>query len=149
MARPLGRCVAILAAAGAVLVLGGMAAVAVGWFNPHLISDQLPPEGPIDAAAVGGAAVALGVAIVLLGMAHMVTAAALRRGISVAPTAAVLLAATMAVLSLGFAIAALVSIASGAAPPVLMLPAAIGLTAALIAYAATAAAVIGAQKGPI
>ena len=149
MARPLGRSVAILAAAGALLVLAGMGAAAVGWLNPHLISDQLPPEAPIDTPAVGGAAVALGVAIALVGLAHLLTAAALRRGLAVAPTAAVVLAATMAVLSLGFAIAALVSIASNAAPAVLMLPAAIGLTAALIAYAATVVAVIGDREGPI
>lgn len=149
MARPLGRSVAILTAAGVVLVLAGMSAAGIGWFNPHLISDQLPPEAPIDAPAVGGAAVALGLAVALVGLAHLVTAAALRRGLSVAPTAAVVLAATMAVLSLGFAVAALVSIASGAAPPLLMLPAAIGLTAAVIAYAATVAAVIGARTGAI
>jgi len=149
MARPLGRSVAILVAAGVVLVLAGMAAAGVGWFNPHLISDQLPPEAPIDSAAVGGAAVALGLAVAFVGLAHLLTAAALRRGLSVASTAAVVLAATMAVLSLGFAVAALVSIASGSAPPVLMLPAAAGLTAAVIAYGATVAEVIGARMGSI
>lgn len=149
MARPFGPSIAILAAAGVILSLVGIAAAAVGWLNPHLISDQLPPEAAIDAPAVGGAAVALGVAIALLGLAHLLVAAALRREIGVAPTAAVVLAATMAALSFGFAVAALVSIASGAAPVVLMLPAAIGLGGAVIAYGATTAAIIGARKGPI
>lgn len=149
MARPPGLSLVVLLAAGIVLCLIGLAAVAVGSLNPHLISDQLPPDAAIDAPAVGGAAVALGVAIVLLGLLHMAIAAALRRGIGVAPTAAVVLAATMAALSFGFAVSALVSIASGAAPVVLMLPASIGLGGAAIAYGATTAAIIGARTGPI
>jgi hypothetical protein len=149
MARPHGRSAVILAAAGIVLTLVGAAAAAVGWLDPRLISDQLPPDAGIDAAAVGGAAVALGVAVALLGLVHLLVALALRRAIGVAPTAAVGLAATMAVLSLGFGVAALVSIASAAAPAVLMLPAAIGLIGAVIAYGATAAGIIRARKGPI
>lgn len=149
MARPHGRSAAILALAGLLLSLAGAAAAAVGWLNPHLVSDQLPPEALIDAPAVGGAAVALGVAVTLLGLAHLLVAAALRRGVAVAPTAAVVLAATMAALSLGFAVAALVSIASGAAPTLIMLPASIGLAAAVVAYATTAAGVIRARSGPI
>ena len=149
MARPYGPSVPILLAAGVILSLAGITAAAVGWLNPHLISDQLPPEAAVDAPAVGGAAVALGVAILLLGQVHVLVAAALRRGVGVARTAAVVLAATMAMLSLGFAVAALVSIASGAAPAVLMLPATIGLAAAVIAYGATTAAIIGARVGPI
>jgi hypothetical protein len=149
MARPPGLSVAVLVAAGIVLCLVGVAAAAVGWFNPRLISDQLPPEAVIDAPAVGGAAVALGVAVVLLGLVHLLLAVALRRGIGVAPTAAVVLTATMAALSLGFGVSALVSLASGAAPAVLMLPAAIGLGGAMIAYGAVTMAIIGARKGPI
>lgn len=149
MARPYGPAVPILVAAGVILSLLGSGTAGVGWLNPHLISDRLPPEAAIDAPAVGGAAVALGVAIVLLGLAHLLIAVALRRGIGVAPTAAVVVAATMAVLSFGFGVAALVSIASGAAPAVLMLPAAIGLAAAVLAYGAATAAIIGARRGPI
>jgi hypothetical protein len=149
MARPVGLSVAVLVAAGIILCLVGVAAAAVGWFNPRLISDQLPPEAVIDAPAVGGAAVALGVAILLLGLVHVLIAAALRRGIGVAPTAAVVLTATMATLSLGFGVSALVSLASGAAPAVLMLPAAIGLGGAMVAYGAVTMAIIGARKGPV
>lgn len=149
MARPFALPVAVLVAAGVVLCGAGAAAVGVGWLNPRLISDQLPPDAAVDAPAVGGAAVALGVAIVILGLIHVLVAVALRRGIGMAPTAAVVLAATMAALSLGFAISALVSIASGAAPAVLMLPASLGLGAAVIAYGATTLAIIGARTGPI
>jgi hypothetical protein len=149
MARPPALPVAVLVAAGMMLCLAGAAAVGVGWLNPRLISDQLPPDAAVDAAAVGGAAVALGTAIVMLGLTHLLVAVALRRGIGVAPTAAVVLAASMAALSLGFAVSALVSIASGVAPAVLMLPAAIGLGGAVIAYGASTVAIIGARKGPI
>ncbi len=149
MARPHGRSAAILALGGLFLSMAGVASAAVGWLNPHLISDQLPPEALVDAPAVGGAAVALGVAVILLGLVHLLVAAALRRDVAMAPTAAVVLAATMAALSLGFAVAALVSIASGAAPTLLMLPASIGLAAAVVAYAAAAAGVIRSRRGPI
>jgi hypothetical protein len=146
MARPPRLAVAFLLAAGIVICLGGAAAVAVGLLNPRLISDQLPPDALVDAAAVGGAAVALGVAMGFLGLVHVATAAALRRGLGMAATAGVVLAATMAVLSFGFAVAALVSIASGAAPAVFMLPAAIGLGAGVVGYAAVTMAIIGTQK---
>lgn len=149
MARPVGLSAALLVVAGIVIGLIGLGAAAVGWLNPHLISDQLPPEAVIDAAAVGGAAVALGVAFVLLGLVHVLVAVALWRGVGVAPTAAVVLAATMAALSFGFAVAALVSIASGTAPAIVMVPASIGLAGAVVAYGMITSAIIGARGGPI
>jgi hypothetical protein len=146
--RPPGLPGAFLVVAGVILVLAGAAAIAVGVVNPGLISSQLPPDAEVDAPAVGGAAVALGAATVFLGVLHVATAIALRLGIGIATTGAVVLASTMAILSLGFAIAALVSIASGAAPAIYMVPAAVGLGAAAIGYAAVTAAVIGARREP-
>ena len=146
MARPPARAVAILVVAGAILCLAGAAAVALGLLNPELISDRLPPEAIIDAAAVGGAAVALGVATALLGVAHLGTAVALRRGVGLAVTGGVVLSASMAVLAFAFAVAALVSLASGAAPPIVMLPAALGLAAGAVGYAVATAAIIGAGR---
>lgn len=146
MSRPPGLAVAILVAAGIALFLAGAAAIVVGLLNPRLISDQLPPEAIIDAPAVGGAAVALGVATAFLGLIHLATAAALRRRLGVAETAGVALTATMAVLSFGFAVAAMVSLASGAAPAIAMLPASIALGGAAIIYAVSAATIIGARK---
>jgi hypothetical protein len=144
--RRFGLVQAILVLGGIVLVLGGAAAVGIGLVNPGLISSQLPPDAEIDAPAVGGAAVALGIATVLLGLVHLLTAVALRRGIGIAATGAVVLTTTMAVLSLGFAIAAVVSIASGAAPALYMVPASVGLVAALIGYAFVTVVVIGARR---
>jgi hypothetical protein len=146
VARRFGLVQAILVLGGIVLVLGGAAAVGIGLVNPGLISSQLPPDAEIDAPAVGGAAVALGIATVLLGLVHLLTAVALRRGIGIAATGAVVLTTTMAVLSLGFAIAAVVSIASGAAPALYMVPASVGLVAALIGYAFVTVVVIGARR---
>ena len=149
MGRPSRLAWAILLVAGLVLVAAGTAAVAVGIFNPGLISSQLPPDAAIDAPAVGGAAVALGAAIGLVGLLHWLTALALRAGIGIAVTGAVVLASTMAILALAFAIAAVVSIASGSAPAIYMVPAAIGLGAGVIGYVVVAALVMRIQAEPI
>ena len=147
MARRSSRLgIGFLIGAGAVLCLAGGAAIWIGVVNPQLISDQLPPEAEIDALAVGGAAVALGVATLLLGVVHVGVGLALRRGVGMAETAGVVLSGIMAMLSFGFAVSALVSIASAAAPAVLLLPAAIGLAAATTGYAATATGIIGARR---
>lgn len=142
MARRPARAIAILLAAGAILCLAGAAAAGVGLLNPTLISDRLPAEALIDAAAVGGAAVALGVATGGLGLIHLATALALRQGVGLAATGGVVLSASMAVLSFAFAIAALVSLASGAAPALLMLPAAVGLGGAAIGYGLAASTIM-------
>ncbi len=141
--------VGFLLAAGAVLCLAATASVAVGLFDPGLISDQLPPEAVIDAPAVGGAAVALGVAVGMLGLVHVGIVAALRRGFGMARSAGVVLCACMAVLSLGFAVSALVSTASGAAPAIIMLPAAIGLGGGVIGYAGATLAIMRMQSAAI
>jgi hypothetical protein len=149
MRRPSRLAWAILLLGGVILILGGAASVAVGLLNPGLISSQLPSDAAVDAPAVGGAAVALGTATAFLGLVHVATAVALRRGIGIAATGAVVLSATMAVLSLGFAISAVVSIASGAAPAIYMVPAAVALGAAVIGYAVVVVMVIGLRRDPI
>ena len=143
MGQPSRLAWAILLVAGLVLVGAGAASLAVGIFNPGLISSQLPPDAAVDAPAVGGAAVALGVATALLGVVHWLTAFALRARIGLAVTGAVVLASTMAILALAFAVAAVVSIASGAAPAIYMVPAAIALGAGVIGYAVVTALVMG------
>lgn len=149
MTGPSRLAVAFLLVAGAVLCVAGAASVAVGLLDPGFISDQLPPEAAIDAPAVGGAAVALGVAVGLLGLVHLGIVGALRRGFGMARSAGVVLCASMAVLSLGFAVSALVSVASGAAPAIIMLPAAIGLGGGVIGYAVATLAIMRAQRASI
>lgn len=148
MRRPSRLAWAILLVAGTALVLAGTASIAVGLLNPELISSQLPPDAAVDAPAVGGAAVALGVATAMLGVVHWATALALRQGLGVAATGAVVLASTMAILALGFAVAAVVSIASGSAPAIYMVPATIGLGVGVVGYAIVTAVVLGAQGRP-
>jgi len=145
MARPPARAIAILLIAGSILCLAGAGAAALGLRDPSLISDRLPPEAIIDTAAVGGAAVALGLATGLLGLAHLATALAMRWGIGLALTGGVVLTASMAVLSFAFGVAALVSIASGSAPAVVMLPAALALGGGAVGYAVAAVAIISAE----
>jgi hypothetical protein len=147
--RPLRVARAILLLGGFVLIVFGAAAVAIGVFNPALISSQLPADAGVDAPAVGGAAVALGTAVALLGLIHVMTALALRLGFGIASTGAVVLASTMAILSLAFAVAAVVSIASGAAPALYMVPASLVLGGAVIGYAVVAVVIIGAGREPI
>ncbi|MGZ6255949.1 MAG: hypothetical protein ACXWMB_02910 [Candidatus Limnocylindria bacterium] len=149
MGRPSRLPRAILVVAGVLLALAGAAAIAVGLLNPGLISSQLPPDAAVDTPAVGGAAVALGVAVVSLGLVHVAIAVALRSGTGVVATSAVVLASTMAFLALGTAIAAVVSIASGAAPVIYMVPASVGLLVAVLGYAIVTVAVIGARGEPI
>lgn len=149
MGRPSRLAWAILLGAGIVLVLAGVASIVVGILNPGLISAQLPPEAEVDAPAVGGAAVALGTATAFLGLVHCGMALALRLGVRLAATGAVVLASTMAVLALGFAVAAVVSIASGAAPAIYMVPAAIFLGLGVVGYAIVTALVIGSRGEPI
>jgi hypothetical protein len=149
MGQPSRLAWAILLGAGIVLVIAGAASIAVGILNPGLIRAQLPPEAAVDAPAVGGAAVALGVATAFLGFVHGAMALALRLGVRVAATGAVVLASTMAVLALGFAVAAVVSIASGSAPAIYMVPAAIGLGVGVVGYAIVTALVIGSRCEPI
>lgn len=141
--------VGFLLTAGAILCVAAAASIGVGLLDPGLISDQLPPEAVIDAPAVGGAAVALGIAVAMLGLVHLGIVAALRRGFGIARSAGVVLCASMAVLSLGFAVSALVSVASGAAPAIIMLPAAIGLGGGVIGYAGATLAIMRVQRTAI
>ena len=126
MPSPDHRPATLLALAGAVLLLICIAGVAVGLLFAERLFALLPPV-TIDAAAVGGAAVALGVAIGLLGVVHRGLAVGLRRGARAAAVPAIVLCASMAVISLAWAVAALVSAASGSAPVAAMLAAGIGL----------------------
>jgi hypothetical protein len=142
MPSPAHRPATLLALAGVVLLLICAAGVAVGLLFAERLFALLPPV-TIDAAAVGGAAVALGVAIGLLGVVHLALAVGLRRGARAAAVPAIVLCAAMAVLSLAWAVAALVSAASGSAPVAAMLAAGIGLLLVAAAYAWAGGVLIG------
>ena len=142
MASPVHRPAALLAAAGMLLLLICAAGVAAGLLFAERLFALLPPV-TIDAAAVGGASVALGLAIGLLGVVHLVLAIGLRRGVGLVAVPAIVLCASMAVLSLAWAVAALVSAASGSAPPAAMLLAGMGLLLVAAAYGWAGGVLIG------
>jgi hypothetical protein len=147
MASSARRPATLLALAGLGLLLLGAAGIFAGLTLAERIYALLPPV-TIDAAAVGGAAVAFGVTAALLGIAHGVLALGLRRGLPVATVPSIVLCATMAVVALGWAIAALVSAASGAAPPAAMLAAGIGLGLVAGAYGWVGASLMELRQRP-
>jgi hypothetical protein len=142
MASRAHRPALLLASAGVLLLLICAAGVVAGLLFAERLFGLLPPV-TIDAAAVGGATVALGIATGLLGVIHLALAVALRQGVHVAAVPSIVLCAAMAVLALAWAVAALVSAASGSAPAVAMLAAGIGLALVAAAYAWAGGVLIG------
>jgi len=147
MSRTATRPAILLALAGVVLLVACAAGVSAGLLLAERIYALLPPV-TIDAAAVGGATVALGVAAGLLGLLHLALAVALRRAVLAAVVPTIVLCATMAVLAISWAVAALVSSASGSGPPAAMVGAGIGLVLVAAAYAWSGAILIGLRSGP-
>jgi hypothetical protein len=136
-----------LLAAGAVLVVAGLTAIAAGtWFATWLYA-QLPPVA-IDARAVGGAATATGVGVSMIGALHLGAGILLGRGVRPALTPAVVLAATMAALTIGWGAAAVVSAASGNGPRAALVPAAMGLAVVAAGYGWAARGLIGLRERP-
>jgi len=145
MASPAHRPATLLALAGVVQLLICAAGMAAGLLFAERLFALLPPV-TIDAAAVGGAAVALGIATGLLGVVHLALALGLRRGVRLVAVPAIVLCAAMSVLALAWAVAALVSAASGSAPAAAMLVAGIGLGLVAVAYAWAGGVLIGLRQ---
>src|SRR3990172_6340499 len=141
--------VIVFAAAGAFLCVAGAAATVFGLFFPHLIADRLPAEGLLDAAAVGGAAGALGAGVAVLGLAHLATAVALWRRARVAETLGVGLGAGMAGLAFGAAVGLLGGVVGGRGPAGVLLPPAVVLGLAAGAYGAATVVILRSRTGPI
>jgi hypothetical protein len=133
MWRSAGLAVLVLTGSGLLLLLAGGAGIFTGLFLAERIHALLPREITSDAAAIGGAALALGAGLMLAGVGHLVLAATVRRGRLL--VAAIVACAVMAAILLGWAVAALVSAAAGDAPAAAMVPAGLGLTALALAYA--------------
>jgi hypothetical protein len=136
---------ALLAAAGVALLVVSAAGVVAGLLFAERLYALLPPV-TIDAAAVGGATVALGLAAGLLGAGHLALALALWRGMSQATVPATVLSATMAVVAFGWSVAALVSLASGSGVTTILLPGGIGLVLVAVGYGWAAGALIGLRR---
>lgn len=134
----------LLAGAGILLVLTGVAGVVLGLTAAERLHAMLPPI-TADADAVGGAAVALGVACALAGLVHLVLSVALRSPSSAALIAAIVTCAVMAALALVWAVAAIVTAAGGGPGPAILL---LGLGMALLAagYGWAAAVLIALRR---
>jgi hypothetical protein len=139
--------VLLLAVIACLMALGGIAGVVVGVVYAEWLHSLLPPV-LIDAAAVGGAATASGIVMLLLAGIHGLGAIGLARREPRALTPVAVLAAAMSLLAIGWAAAALVSAASGSGPPAAMVPAGIGLGLLALAYAWLARWVIGQRQPP-
>ncbi len=132
-----------LVVAGTFLVGLGLAGLLVAVGNPDLIRSRIPGLA-VDAAAVGGAAAALATAVMTTGVAHLLLAVALRRGVPWSIEAGICLALLLGALLLASGAAAWVAFAAGGGlAPVL---GGIGLCAAAALYLALGVALIG-QKG--
>jgi hypothetical protein len=136
--------VLVLTGGGIVLLLAGAAGVFAGLALAERIHALLPEEITSDPAAIGGAALALGAALISTGTLHLVVAAAVRAGRGI--VAAIVLTTVMAALAVGWAVTALVSAAAGSVALDAMLPAAIGLGAAAAAYGWSAAKLLGTRR---
>jgi hypothetical protein len=147
VASPARRPATLLALAGLVLLVVCAAGVTAGLLFAERLFALLPPVS-IDAAAVGGATVALGIATGLLGVVHLALALGLRRGMRQVAVPSIVLCAAMSVLALAWAVAALVSAASGSAPPAAMLAAGIGLALVALGYAWAGGVLIGLRGRP-
>jgi hypothetical protein len=136
--------VLVLTGGGIVLVLAGLAGLVAGLAFARRIHALLPQEITSDPAAIGGAALALGAALLLTGLLHLGLATALRAGRGL--VAGIVLCVGMAVLAVGWAVTALVSAAAGSAPAGGMLPTAAGLALSAAAYTWAAARLTGARR---
>ena len=147
MTSPPSPAVLLLTVVAVLLAIAGVGGVVVGVVFAAWLYSLLPPV-LIDVAAVGGAATASGITLLLLAGLHALAAIGLARRDPRALTPVAVLAASMTLLAIGWAVAALVSAASGSAPPVAMLPAGIGLGLLAVAYAWVAHWVIGQRQPP-
>jgi hypothetical protein len=143
--------VLLLLGVGAMLAIVGGVAVFVGVVLADRIYALLPPI-TADARAIGGAAVALGIACLIGALVHAGFAVALAHAGGRAADAllvpAVVLCAMMAVLAGGWAVAALVSAASGVAPAYAMLPTGIGLLVLAGGYGWSAVVLLRLRRKP-
>jgi hypothetical protein len=125
----------VLAAGGLLALLVGLGGILVGWRAAGWLYSLLPPV-QIDAAAVGGAAVSLGLAIGVAGVVQLVAAARVGRRSRWEATAIVTLAALIGATLASSAVAAFTAAATAGQPWLVV--AGLGLLAAAAAYGVSA-----------
>jgi hypothetical protein len=125
---------------GGICLLTGLAFAILGLYLPSLLLDRLPPGSLLDASAIGGGGVALGVMFSLLAVLHLGLAISLRRDPARAVTRGVVLGSLMALTALSFALAlATTAMTEVSVAPLLAIGGAVlfGVTAAYVAATAS------------
>lgn len=131
----------VLLVAGGAWIVAGVAACVAAVVGVDRITGMLPPL-EIDRDAVARTIVALGSALGVAGIAHVIVAIGLGRGRAWAVSAGILLSAAAAMLGVALAAAALTSAAAGTMQPLVALGAAVASLLAALAYGAAAAALV-------
>ncbi len=127
----------VLVVGAAAWLLGAAVAATMGIAGTGRLTQLLPPLA-IDGAALGGALVAVGVALALAGLAHVAALLGLRRGHRRALSAAILLAGLCSAVFVALAGAAFASAVAERSMAVLLVAAgALALVAALAYLLAT------------
>ena len=132
----------LLLAATFVWLVAGAAGIVIGLVGATGIQ-RLIPDVTIDPAAIGGAAVAVAIGVLAVGLVHGVVVVALRSGQPIAPSAALLLSATMAAVMLGLAVAAATTAVTAPERGPSFLLAAVAALAGAAAYGLAAAQLVG------
>lgn len=125
----------VLVVGGSATLLAGLIVATLGLVGAGWLRSLLPPV-VIDAAAVGGAAFALGLSVATAGAAQLVLAIALRRPGRWVGAAAVTTAGLLASLLIALAAAAMTEVARGGAVWLLLPGLALGMAA--LVYGASA-----------
>jgi hypothetical protein len=133
----------VLLAGGLIMLAGGVVGIVLGFSAAAWLFSLLPPV-LIDQAAVGGAAVALGVMLAAAGLAQLILAAGLR-------TRQPWIAATSATVSgllgvLSFAVAVVLAVETARGGPGILLLAVVGVLVAAVAYGLSAWRLAGASS---
>jgi hypothetical protein len=135
--------VLLLALLGGLFLLAGAAGIMAGLTLADRMRAMLPIDVIVDAPAVGGAVLALGLAGVALGALHLGLAATVSGGRRPVMAAALMLTSAMAVATIASAVAVVISLASAMGNATVLVPLAIGLALLGGAYACVAFTLIG------
>jgi hypothetical protein len=135
--------VLLLALLGGLFLIAGAAGIMAGLTLADRMRAMLPIDVIVDAPAVGGAVLALGLAGVVLGALHLGLAATVSGGRRPVMAAALMLTSAMAVATIASAVAVVISLASAMGNATVLVPLAIGLALLGGAYAWVAFILIG------
>ena len=135
----------VLTAGGMAMLLSGVVLAALGLFAGGWLRSLLPPLA-IDTRAVGGAALALGVFVAVVGAAQLAAALSVARAGRWVAAAAAVVSGLLAGLLVACAVAAATQVALGGSA--WLLPASAGLMVAAIGYGAGAWGLANASAQP-